>query len=149
MHEHMTTSDVRVPMGDAWRDISHLNGSDFRIADGEPDIRGWKVRSRDGRVLGKVKDLLINKAHRLAEFIEVEVDGEEDRRTILPIQQAILNEGEDEVRFLGIDGDGMSELSEPTQSTKDLLRDLNRFFGSRRDGRDAEGYLVERSNETP
>ena len=147
MHEHVTTSDVRVPMGDAWRDISHLNGSNFRIADGEPDIRGWKVRSRDGRVIGKVKDLLINKAHRLAEFIEVEVDGDEDRRTIFPIQQAILNEGEDEVRFLGNDADG--ELNEPSQSTKDLLRDLNRFFGSRREGRDVEGYLVERSNETP
>jgi hypothetical protein len=145
MHEHVTTSDVRIPTGDAWRDISHLNGSDFRIADGEPDIRGWKVRSRDGRVIGKVKDLLINRAHRLAEFIEVEVDGEEDRRTILPIQQAILNEAEDEVRFLGNDG----ELTDPSQSTKDLLRDLNRFFGSRRDGRDADGYLVERSNETP
>ena len=147
MHEHMMTNG-HVPAGDAWRDISHLNGSNFRIADGEPDIRGWKVRSRDGRVIGKVKDLLINKAHRLAEFIEIEIDGEEDRRTILPIQQAILNEGEDEVRYLD-NATEMTDATEPSQSTKELLRDLNRFFGSRRDGRDAEGYLVERSNETP
>src|SRR5690349_63733 len=128
MHEHMTANG-HVPDGDAWRDISHLNGSDYRIANGEPDIRGWKVRSRDGRVIGKVKDLLINKAHRLAEYIEVEVDGEDDRRTILPISAAILNEGEDEVQFLGNAVDAMGNPSEPSQSTKDLQRDLNRFFG--------------------
>src|SRR5690349_22513801 len=139
MHEHMTASG-RALDGDAWRDISHLNGSNYRIADGEPDIRGWKVRSRDGRVIGKVRDLLINKAHRLAEYIEVEVDGEDDRRTILPIQTAILNEGDDEVRFLGNAAEVFDDPSEPSQSTKDLQRDLNRFFGSRREGRDADAY---------
>lgn len=149
MHEHMTSREGHVFDGEAWRDISHLSGSDYRIADGEPDIRGWKVRSRDGRIIGKVKDLLINRSHRLAEYIEVEVDGDDDRRTILPIQTAILNEGEDEVRFLGNATEAFADPSEPSQSTKDLQRDLNRFFGSRRDGRDADGYLVERSNETP
>ena len=149
MHEQMTSSDGRAYDSGAWRDISHLKGSDYRIADGEPDIRGWKVRSRDGRVIGKVSDLLINKAHRLAEYIEVDVDGDNDRRTILPIASAILNEGDDEVRFLGNASEIWGDPSEPSQSTKDLQRDLNRFFGTRREGRDADGYIVDRSNETP
>jgi hypothetical protein len=149
MHEQMTTSDGRILDGSAWRDISHLKGSDYRIADGEPDIRGWKVRSRDGRIIGKVRDLLINKSHRLAEYIEVELEGDDDRRTVLPIQSAVLDEDDDEVQYLANATEALVDPSEPSQSTKDLQRDLNRFFGARREGRDADGYLVERSNETP
>ena len=34
--------------------------SGYRLAAGEPDIRGWEVRDRDGGRLGVVEDLLID-----------------------------------------------------------------------------------------
>lgn len=150
MREHLTTDDSPLPDGDGWRDIGHLRDSDYQIADGEPDIRGWTVRSREGRVIGKVRDLLINTRHRLAEYIEVELEGDESRRVILPIRTALLNEAEDEVHFLGVTSDALTMTpEEPSQSTKDLQRDLNRFFGSRRDGRDPSAYLIAPSMGTP
>jgi photosynthetic reaction center H subunit len=33
---------------------------DYKVADGEPDIRGWSVRTADGRVAGKVDDLIVD-----------------------------------------------------------------------------------------
>ena len=36
--------------------------SDYKIANGYPDIRGWDVKDIDNRVIGKVDNLLVNKA---------------------------------------------------------------------------------------
>lgn len=135
MHSEMAT---RV---DAWRDIDYLQGTDYHIADGEPDIRGWTVRSREGRKLGTVSDLLINTRHRMAEFIEVVVEGGEGRHVILPIHTALLDEASDEVLFLGTAADVSPRPARPLESDKDLQRELSRFFGNRRDGRDPSMYL--------
>ncbi len=32
--------------------LEKLKGSDFEIKDGEPDIRGWDVKDRDGQGWG-------------------------------------------------------------------------------------------------
>ena len=33
---------------------------DFEVAQGYPDVRGWKVMSSDGREVGQVHELLID-----------------------------------------------------------------------------------------
>lgn len=38
--------------------LQKLGGSDYEIADGEPDIRGWEVRDESGKKLGEVDDLI-------------------------------------------------------------------------------------------
>ena len=32
---------------------------DFKVADGDPDIRGWDVTTQDGRRVGEVDELLV------------------------------------------------------------------------------------------
>ena len=128
--------------GSAWRDIDYLQGSGYEIAEGEPDIRGWAIRSREGRKLGVVTDLLINTRHMLAEFMEVELDEErETSRVIVPIKTALLNDAADEVQFLGTSSEVVPRPAELTQSPMDLQLNLSRFFGTRRDGRDPAVYL--------
>src|SRR6187401_3470667 len=128
--------------GSAWRDIDYLRGSGYEIAEGEPDIRGWAIRSNEGRKLGVVKDLLINTRHMLAEFLEVELDeGVEMRHVIVPIKRSLLNDAADEVQFLGTSSDVVPRPDELTQSPMDLQLNMSRFFGTRRDGRDPAVYL--------
>lgn len=49
---------------------------DFKIAEGEPDIRGWDVRGTDGQKIGKVEDLLVDTAAMKVRYIEVRLDKE-------------------------------------------------------------------------
>jgi hypothetical protein len=45
---------------------------DFRISNGEPDIRGWEVRTLSGAEVGEVDDLLID-SHR-GEVVMIDID---------------------------------------------------------------------------
>lgn len=48
--------------------------SDYKIASGYPDVRGWEVKDADNRVIGKVDNLLVNKASERVVYLDVEVD---------------------------------------------------------------------------
>lgn len=48
--------------------------SDYKIASKDPDVRGWDVKDRDNRVIGKVDDLLVNKDAERVVYLDVEVD---------------------------------------------------------------------------
>jgi sporulation protein YlmC with PRC-barrel domain len=45
----------------------------FTIADGEPDIRGWDVRTLSGREIGEIEDLLVDRERGEVVMIEVEM----------------------------------------------------------------------------
>ena len=48
--------------------------SDYKIADGYPDIRGWDVKDIDNRVIGKVDNLLVNRDAERVVYLDIEVD---------------------------------------------------------------------------
>lgn len=48
--------------------------SDYKIASGYPDIRGWNIKDNDNRVIGKVDNLIVNKNMDRVLYIDVEVD---------------------------------------------------------------------------
>lgn len=65
---------------------------DFRIADGEPDIRGWEVRTLSGSDVGEVDDLLID-PHR-GEVVMLDIDlNDSDQHVNLPIRGVQLDRG--------------------------------------------------------
>ena len=47
---------------------------DYAVAPGDPDPRGWRVDSSDGRRLGSVADLIVNTQSMEAEYLDVEID---------------------------------------------------------------------------
>jgi len=48
--------------------------SDYKIASGYPDVRGWEVRDLNNRVIGKVSELLANVEREKVVYLDVEVD---------------------------------------------------------------------------
>lgn len=48
--------------------------SDYKVADSDKDVRGWKVKDKDGRTVGKVDNLLINKRTERVVYLDIEVD---------------------------------------------------------------------------
>ena len=81
-HDERIQDGNRVTLGDndsmkttSAGQLVHLDDlDDFKIADGEPDIRGWDVRGADGTKVGTVEDLLIDTAAMKVRYIEVKLE---------------------------------------------------------------------------
>ncbi len=48
--------------------------SDYKVADSDKDVRGWKVQDNNGKVVGTVDNLLVNKNTERVVYLDVEVD---------------------------------------------------------------------------
>ena len=83
---------------------------DYKVADGYPDIRGWEVKTADGRTIGKVDDLIADTGAMRVRYVDVELDrtvsqlardaatpGDQERHTLLPIGNVRLDDAHDDV----------------------------------------------------
>jgi sporulation protein YlmC with PRC-barrel domain len=71
---------------------------DFKVADGEPDVRGWEVLASDGRKVGEVDELLVDTAAMKVRYLDVDVEtagGGHDRHVLIPIGYARLDDARD------------------------------------------------------
>jgi sporulation protein YlmC with PRC-barrel domain len=64
--------------------------SSWSVSDGEPDVRGWEVRTVAGRQLGSVKDLLIDAKAGEVVMLDVDLAGS-DRHSLVPIRVAQID----------------------------------------------------------
>ncbi|WP_179345812.1 YlmC/YmxH family sporulation protein [Winogradskyella ursingii] len=48
--------------------------SSYQVENNDKDARGWVVKDKDGRVIGKVDNLLVNKNTERVVYLDVEVD---------------------------------------------------------------------------
>jgi sporulation protein YlmC with PRC-barrel domain len=48
--------------------------SDYKVASDDPDVKGWDVKDTDGKTIGKVDNLLVNKEIQKVVYLEVEAD---------------------------------------------------------------------------
>ena len=53
-------------------ELTRMSEVRYRVADGEPDVRGWEVRTLSGSPVGKVDDMLID-PHR-GEVVMLDID---------------------------------------------------------------------------
>jgi stress response protein YsnF len=81
--------------------LYELKGSGYEIAEGEPDIRGWKVKNLQGRTLGEVEELLFDVESYKVRYLIINLDGKPlnlvSRKIIMPIGVAELHEEGDDV----------------------------------------------------
>jgi hypothetical protein len=57
------------------KNLYYLNElSDYKIASDDPDVRSWKVKDADNRVIGEVDNLLVNKRTERVVYLDVEVE---------------------------------------------------------------------------
>ena len=79
---------------------------DFKVAKGNPDVRGWDVLASDGTEVGEVDDLLVDlealKVRYLVIELDEEVASEDDRRVLVPVGIARLDDDNDEVLLEGL-----------------------------------------------
>jgi hypothetical protein len=54
--------------------LAHLEGSGYKVAEGDPDVRGWDVMDRDGNRIGEVDDFLIDTEAMKVRYLEVRLD---------------------------------------------------------------------------
>lgn len=75
---------------DARRLVPLRELDDYKVADGEPDIRGWSVYTATGREIGDIEDLLVDVD--MGEVVMVDVDlKRDDRHTLAPIKAAWID----------------------------------------------------------
>jgi photosynthetic reaction center H subunit len=70
---------------DAERLVPLKDMGSWDVAEGEPDIRGWEVRTVGGRELGKVKELLVDPDAGEVVMLDVDVSGS-DRHALVPLR---------------------------------------------------------------
>ena len=69
--------------------LVELSNSGYEIVSDEPDIRKWKVRSGEGKLLGVVDDLIVDKQLRKVRYIILNLEGKPlnllPRKILIPI----------------------------------------------------------------
>jgi uncharacterized protein (TIGR02271 family) len=157
------------PSGSAVGDLQSLDAvPDFKVADGEPDIRGWKVTTSDQQNIGTVKDLLVDINARKVRYLCVEVDSKfanaSERDVLIPIGVADLDRNDDRVLLSGITSAQVPTLPKTAGRNFDRQYEesVARSFGATRSGgysedlyddsrirgsRNAESKRVTRSEE--
>ncbi|MBA3890226.1 MAG: DUF2382 domain-containing protein [Gemmatimonadaceae bacterium] len=137
----------------------------YEIADGEPDIRGWEVKTSDGVTLGKVDSLIADSSAMEVRYIEMKAKGDvlgtsSSEHVLLPIGTARLDDDSDTVYVDRLPAGGLKGAprfgrTALTTEHDRQLRDYyfgrdkaydrsehQRFFGNRRKGRDDQKYLT-------
>lgn len=68
--------------------------SDYKVADGDPDPRGWDVVTRDGQRVGRVDDLIVDRQAERAQYLDVELEQDTDRHVLIPTESVHLGREE-------------------------------------------------------
>jgi len=111
---------------------------DFRVAEGDPDVRGWEVVASDGRKIGEVDQLLVDTAAMKVRYLDVDLEDEliaetreaSERHVLIPIGYARLDEGSDRVIVDNLASSDLAGLPEYTHGpiTRDFESDLRTRF---------------------
>ncbi len=110
--------------------------SDYKIASGYPDVRGWEVRDLNNRVIGKISGLLANVEKEKIVYLDVEVDetiidaGHDPygRPPNKAVQEFINEKGENHV-IIPI---GLAELNEERECVSTTTIDHRTFAETKR-----------------
>jgi hypothetical protein len=114
--------------------LKELGSSKFEVVKNENDIRGWTIKNTQGRILGKVNDLLFDIESEKVLYIVADLEGNElhlkDRKVLLPLKLAELQEAYKHVVFPGVMANELTELPtyEKGKITDTVEEVINRAF---------------------
>ena len=102
-----------------------------RIADGEPDIRGWNVHTLDGCTAGKVDDLIVDTDARKVRYMDVKLDRKElglseDRHVLVPLDDARLDPRSDDVLLESTTREQLSRMQAMDRDTLASMQSTRR-----------------------
>jgi sporulation protein YlmC with PRC-barrel domain len=112
--------------------LYELDHSNFEIVKGEPDIRGWDLRYRNGEKIGSVEELILDTKAKKIRYMIVDLDENElrleHRKTIIPIGFAELDKQHDDVLIPNVSVDQLCRL--PDYKRNSLSPELERSIAS-------------------
>ena len=115
--------------------LEELKG--FQVAEGDPDIRGWEVRTPDDRKVGKVEELIVDPAERRVRYMEVKVDRkalniDDDRHILIPIGTARLREDGHDVLIERLPAQGLAGVPAYRKGpiTREYETSLRTYYGA-------------------
>jgi uncharacterized protein (TIGR02271 family) len=93
--------------------------SDFKVADGDPDVRGWDVVASDGRRIGEIKNLLVDTEAMKVRYLDMKVDTDllredQERHALIPVGYARLDRDDNNVIVEELSSQDVSTLPEYT-----------------------------------
>src|SRR5687767_1202274 len=109
--------------------MSEMRG--WNVADGESDIRSWEVKTLSGKVLGTVKELLIDPDAGEVVMIDVDLTGS-DRHALVPIRVVEIDRTR---RIVRADSGDLEDIKEADFESRLSAEDLSKV---RRDVRYAD-----------
>ena len=98
----------------------------FQVADGEPDVRGWEVRTISGRQLGEVAELLVDAEAGEVVMLDISVSNG-TRHSFAPVRAAMIDQT---ARVVRLDTGDLQDEDLPSLGTADSAEDA-REFGQR------------------
>jgi len=112
--------------------------SDYEVAEGDPDVRGWEVLASDGRSVGRVEELIVDKDAMKVRYLEVGLGDDlfdsvtgRGGHILIPIGNARLDRADDRVF---VDSMGSSDLASlPAFTAGAITRDYESEIRSRFD----------------
>jgi sporulation protein YlmC with PRC-barrel domain len=115
--------------------LQELDRSNFEITKGDPDIRGWDVRYRNGEKIGSVEELIFDAKAKKVRYMVVDLDENElrleDRKILIPIGFAELDKGNDDVLIPNVSVDQICSLPDYNRNslTHEVERKISSVFG--------------------
>jgi sporulation protein YlmC with PRC-barrel domain len=115
--------------------LEELKG--FKVAEGDRDIRGWSVKTPDGKKVGKVEELIVDPAERRVRYIEIKADHkalgvDDDRHILVPIGSARLDEKGDDVLLERLPAQGLAGVPPWKRGpiTREYETSLRNYYGA-------------------
>jgi len=115
--------------------LQELDHSNFEIVKGEPDIRGWDVRYKNGEKIGSVEELILDTKAKKVRYMVVDLDENElrleHRKIFIPIGFAELDNQHDDVLIPNVSIDQLCRLPDYKRNslTPELERSIASIFG--------------------
>lgn len=103
--------------------LNDLGGWD--VLDGEPDIRSWEVKTLSGKVLGHVRELLVEKTAGEVVMLDVDLAGS-DKRAYVPIRVVEIDRTKRVVRADSADLEEHATVADRSRLTNEELSRVRR-----------------------
>lgn len=102
--------------------------SDYKVAEDDPDVRGWKLVSSDGEKIGEIDELIVDTNAMKVRYLDVELNDrlltsdDDDRHILVPIGSATLDRDREYVMVPNLDNQMLSSL--PAYRGENISRDF-------------------------
>lgn len=80
--------------------LGELSG--YKVADGDPDPRGWEVVTADGQRIGRVDDLIVDRDAERAQYLDVRLERGGDRHVLIPAEAVRVGDEEQQRRQVAV-----------------------------------------------